>query len=134
MAYETFRSQYFHGGFNKQQILPRNIQMLHGFQETRPWCEGEGRRCMEYWEVRSQIRSHKFDHTQLQIHTVDHTLTANPCDWLQCRRVALLLVGCPHSLVYLHLPVVEGLIFCISATPHLGTSLQLILLPIIPWF
>ena len=37
----------------------------------------------------------------------------------------LLLVGCPHSLVYLHLPVVEGLIFCISATPHLGTSFPL---------
>ena len=35
------------------------------------------------------------------------------------------LVGCPHSLVYLHLPVVEGLIFCISATPHLGTSFPL---------
>ena len=37
----------------------------------------------------------------------------------------LLLVGCPHSLVYLHHPVVEGLIFCISATPHLGTSFPL---------
>ena len=61
----------------------------------------------------------------LQIHTVDHTRTANPCDWLLCRRAALLLVGCPHSLVYLHLPVVEGLIFCISATPHLGTSFPL---------
>ena len=37
----------------------------------------------------------------------------------------LLLVGCLHSLVYLHLLVVEGLIFCISATPHLGTSFPL---------
>ena len=53
----------------------------------------------------------------LQIHKVDHIQTANPCDWLPCRRAVLLLVGCPHSLVYLHLPVVEGLIFCISATP-----------------
>ena len=63
-----------------------------------------------------------------QIHKFDHTRTANPCDWLPCRRAALLLVGCPHSLVYLHLPVVEGLIFCISATPPSGN-----LLPIIPW-
>ena len=31
----------------------------------------------------------------------------------------------PLSLLYLHLPVVEGLIFCISATPHLGTSFPL---------
>ena len=54
----------------------------------------------------------------LQIHKFDHTWTANPCDWLPCCRAALPLVGCPHSLVYLHLPVVEGLIFCISATPH----------------
>ena len=61
----------------------------------------------------------------LQIHKVDHIQTANPCDWLPCRRAVLLLVGCPHSLVYLHLPVVEGLIFCISATPHLGTSFPL---------
>ena len=53
----------------------------------------------------------------LQIHTVDHTRTANPCDWLPCRRAALPLVGCPHSLDYLHLSVFEGLIFCISATP-----------------
>ena len=52
-----------------------------------------------------------------QIHKFDHTRTANPCDWLPCRRAALPLVGCPHSLVYLHLPVVEGLIICISATP-----------------
>ena len=59
----------------------------------------------------------------LQIHTVDRT--ANPCDWLPCRHAALPLVGCPHSLVYLHFPVVEGLIFCISATPHLGTSFPL---------
>ena len=63
--------------------------------------------------------------TGLQIHKFDHTWTANPCDWLPCRRAALLLVGYPHSLVYLHLPVVEGLIFCISATPHLGTSFPL---------
>ena len=61
----------------------------------------------------------------LQIHTVDHTRTANPFDWLLCRRAKLLLVGCPNSLVCLHLPVVEGLIFCISATPHLGTSFPL---------
>ena len=61
----------------------------------------------------------------LQIHKFDHTWTANPCDWLPCCHAALLLVGCPHSLVYLHLPVVEGLIFCISATPHLGTSFPL---------
>merc|ERR1711884_151609 len=61
----------------------------------------------------------------LQIHKFDHTRTANPCDWLSCCCAALLLVGCPHSLVYLHLPVVEGLIFCISATPHLGTSFPL---------
>ena len=47
------------------------------------------------------------------------------CDWLPCRHAVLPLVGCPHSLVYLHLPVVEGLIFCISATPHLGTSFPL---------
>ena len=60
-----------------------------------------------------------------QIHKFDHTRTANPCNWLPCPRAALLLVGCPHSLVYLHLPVVEGLIFCISATPHLGTSFPL---------
>ena len=60
-----------------------------------------------------------------QIHKFDHTQTANLCDWLPCRRAALLLVGCPHSLLYLHLPVVEGLIFCISATPHLGTSFPL---------
>ena len=60
-----------------------------------------------------------------QIHKFDHTRTANPCDWLPCRHAALPLVGCPHSLVYLHLPVVEGLIFCISATPHLGTSFPL---------
>ena len=59
----------------------------------------------------------------LQIHMVDHTRTANPCDWLPCRRAVLLLVSCPHSLVYLHL--VEGLIFCIPATPHLGTSFPL---------
>ena len=61
----------------------------------------------------------------LQIHKFDHSRTANPCDWLPCRRAALPLVGCPHSIVYLHLPVVEGLIFCISATPHLGTSFPL---------
>ena len=60
--------------------------------------------------------------TGLQIHKFDHTRTANPFGWLPCRHAAFLLVGCPHSLVYLHLPVVEGLIFCISATPHLGTS------------
>merc|ERR1712197_107209 len=63
--------------------------------------------------------------TGQQIHKFDHTRTANPCDWLPCRRAALLLVGYPHSLVYLHLPAVEGLIFCISATPHLGTSFPL---------
>ena len=51
----------------------------------------------------------------LQIHKFDHSRTANPWDWLPCRRAALLLVGCPQSLVYLHLPVIEGLIFCISA-------------------
>ena len=61
----------------------------------------------------------------LQIHKFDHSWTANPCDWLLCRCAALPLVGCPHSIVYLHLPVVEGLIFCISATPHLGTSFPL---------
>ena len=61
----------------------------------------------------------------LQIHKFDQTRTANPCDWLPCRRAALLLVGSPHSLVYLNIPVVEGLIFCISATPHLGTSFPL---------
>ena len=61
----------------------------------------------------------------LQIHKFDHSRTANPCDWLLCRRAALPLVGCPHSIVYLHLPVVEGLIFCISATPHLETSFPL---------
>ena len=61
----------------------------------------------------------------LQIHKFDHSRTANPCDWLLCRRAALPLVGCPHSIVYLHLPVVEGLIFIISATPHLGTSFPL---------
>ena len=61
----------------------------------------------------------------LQIHKFDHSRTANLCDWLLCRRAALPLVGCPHSIVYLHLPVVEGLIFCISATPHLGTSFPL---------
>ena len=58
---------------------------------------------------------------------VDHTQTANPCDWLPCHRAALLLVGCPHSLVYLHLPVVEGLIFCISATSICEPP------PILPW-
>ena len=56
---------------------------------------------------------------------MDHTRTANPCDWLPRRRASLLLVCCPHSIVYLHLSVVEGLIFCISATPHLGTSFPL---------
>ena len=61
----------------------------------------------------------------LPIHIIDHIRSANPCDWLPCRRAALPLVGYPHSLVYLHLPVVEGLIFCISATPHLGTSFPL---------
>ena len=61
----------------------------------------------------------------LQIHKGDHTRTANPCGRLPCRCAALLLVGCPHSLVYLHLPVVEGLIFYISATSHLGTSFPL---------
>ena len=60
-----------------------------------------------------------------QIHKFDHTRTANPCDWIPCRRAALPLVDCPYSLVYLHLPVVEGLIFCVSATPHLGTSFPL---------
>ena len=30
-----------------------------------------------------------------------------------------------YNIFYLHLPVVEGLIFCISATPHLGTSFPL---------
>ena len=60
-----------------------------------------------------------------QIHKFHHNRTANLCDWLPCRRAVLPLVGCPHSLVYLHLPVVEGLIFCISATPHLGTSFPL---------
>ena len=65
--------------------------------------------------------------TGLQIHKFDHTRTANPCDWLPCRHAALLLVGYPHSLVYLHLPVVEGLIFCISATPHLRASFPLFL-------
>ena len=46
---------------------------------------------------------------------------------MPCRRATLPLplVGCPHSLVYFHLPVVEGLIFCISATPHLETSFPL---------
>ena len=61
----------------------------------------------------------------LQIHTVNHIRTANSPDWLLCGRAALQLVGCPHSLVYLHLPVVEGLIFCISATPHQRTSFPL---------
>ena len=61
----------------------------------------------------------------LQMHKFDHTQTANPCDWLLCCCAALPLVGCPHSIVYLHLSVVEGLIFCISATPHLGTSFPL---------
>ena len=61
----------------------------------------------------------------LQIHKFDHSRTANPCDWLLCRRAALPLVGFPHSIVYLHLPVVEGLIFFISVTPHLGTSFPL---------
>ena len=70
---------------------------------------------MEQWEGVSEIRSHKFDHTR----------TANLCDWLPCPRAALPLVSCPHSLVYLHHPVVEGLIFCISATLHLGTSFPL---------
>ena len=60
-----------------------------------------------------------------QIHKFDHIRTANPCDWLLFLCDALPLVGCHHSLVYLHLPVVEGLIFCISATPHLGTSFPL---------
>ena len=60
-----------------------------------------------------------------QIHKFDHTRTANSCDWMPCPRAAIPLVDCPHSLVYLHLPVVEGLIFCISATPHLETSFQL---------
>ena len=73
----------------------------------------------------SQVRPHL---PGLQIHTVDHNRTANPCDWLSCCRAALPLVGCLHSLVYLHLPVVEGLIFCISAPPPSGN-----LLTIIPW-
>ena len=30
-----------------------------------------------------------------------------------------------YNIFYLHLPVVEGLIFCILATPHLGTSFPL---------
>ena len=61
----------------------------------------------------------------LQIHTVNHIRTANLCDWLLCCHAALQLVGCPQSLVYLHLPVVEGLIFCISAIPHLGKPFPL---------
>ena len=60
-----------------------------------------------------------------QMHKFDHTRTANPCDWPLCRRAALQLVGCPHSIVSLHLPAAEGLIFCISVTPHLGTSFPL---------
>ena len=60
-----------------------------------------------------------------QIHKFDHTQTANPCDWLPCRRAALPLVGCPHSLVYLHIPVVEGLLY-LSNHPSVN------LLPIIP--
>ena len=82
---------------------------------------------MEKWEGGSKIRSHKFD----------HTWTANiicPCDWLPCRHVALPLhwLAVPTPLFdnmaaacLLHLPVVEGLIFCISVTPHLGTSFPL---------
>ena len=53
----------------------------------------------------------------LQIHKFDHSRTANPCDWLLCCRAALPLVGCPHSIVYSHLPVVEGLISLIWEPP-----------------
>ena len=62
-----------------------------------------------------------------QIHKFNHTRTANLCDWLPCCRAAPFsrLSPSPHSLVYLHLPVVERLIFCISAIPHLGTSFPL---------
>jgi len=83
---------------------------------TGPWINGKSRAKLDLTSSTTP---------GLQIHTVDHTWTANPCDWLLCCRAALLLVGCSHSLVYLHLPVVEGLIFCISATPHLGTSFPL---------
>merc|ERR1711978_211281 len=92
------------------------MSIVSGYLVSRPWNNGKS--------------GAKLDLTSsttpgLQIHTVDHTRTANPCDWLLCRRAALLLVGCPHSLVYLHLPIVEGLIFCISTTPHLGSSFRL---------
>ena len=36
--------------------------------------------------------------TGLQIHTVDHTRTANLCDWLPCRRATLPLVGISQLL------------------------------------
>ena len=49
-----------------------------------------------------------------------------PCDWLQYRLAALPLISCPHSLVYLHLPVVKGLNFCISANPPSGNLLPII--------
>ena len=35
-----------------------------------------------------------------QIHRFEHTLTANPCDWLPCRRTMLPLIGCPNSLFW----------------------------------
>ena len=66
----------------------------------------------------------------LQIHTVDHIRTANPCDWLLCCRAALLLVGCPHSLVYLHLPVVDGLIFW-EPPSHYSMAPSVLELPIL---
>ena len=91
-----------------------NVKLL----VCRPWNNGKS-------GAKLDLTSSTTPTPGLQINTVDHTRTANPCDWLPCRRATLLLVGCPHSLVYLHLPVVEGLIFCISATPHLGTSFPL---------
>ena len=94
----------------------KNLLRHYAYAELRPWNNGKSGAKLDLTSLTTP---------GLQIHMVDHTRTANPCDWLPCRRAALLLVGCLHSLVYLHLPVVEGLIFCISATPHLGTSFPL---------
>ena len=83
--------------------------------------------CPEHWSWNNGKKVPRLVQPRLdsKYTTADHICRANPCDWLSCRRAMLPLVGCPQSLVYLHLPVVEGLIFCISAIPHLGKPFPL---------
>ena len=54
----------------------------------------------------------------LQIHTVDHTRTANPCDWLPCHHATLPLVGCPHStLLFIYISQLLWDLFSVSQQP-----------------